>query len=209
MGDDMGEVFFSQYDDEVLIRQLLGKIGGPIWKTCCELGAWDGIWLSNTAWLVRSQGWTGTFVEADAKKSADCMVNYANYDATVLRAWVTRDNVNDLVPDNLDLLSIDIDGNDPWVFQALKTRPRIVILEYNTRRLGLDVHPYDEHFAKNEANLKFCQATAAKTILMAEECGYRLAAADMGCNLFLVPEELHEQAVLGVSRLHYQVGEAP
>lgn len=185
-------VYYSQFEDEPIILGLLRKFRGPVHKRCCELGAWDGLWLSNTAYFVRHLGWRGTFVEADPEKADECRRNYQDYPAEVIHARVGVDNVNDLVPPDLDLLSIDIDSNDYWVFKALTSRPRIVILEYNPRRTGLDVYPHDPDLVKTDANLKHIQATAASTILLAEEKGYRLAGADCECNLFFVPEELYK-----------------
>jgi len=196
-------VFYSQYEDELIIQRILDNLGGPVWKTCWEAGGWDGIWLSNTAWLIRHCGWTGTFVEADGEKVEECRQNYEGFPVSVIHERVTAENINDLVPDELDVLSLDIDGNDYWVFQALKSRPRIAIVEYNPRKLGLDVYPYDPDFVKNESNLKRLQATIASLILLAEERAYRFVGADIGCNAFFVPEELFGKAVR--ARVHNSV----
>ena len=77
--------------------------------------------------------------------------------ASVHKEFVTQENVNDLfakysVPREFDLLSIDIDGNDYWVWQALTYRPLVVVNEHNAAvpydSRGLAI-PYDPHFQWN------------------------------------------------------------
>jgi len=79
----------------------------------CEFGAADGYWLSNTRNLI-DKGWQCVQLEANTGQ------------------FVTEHNVNDLVPAELDLLSIDIDGNDYACWQAYKGTSKVVIIEINS-----------------------------------------------------------------------------
>ncbi len=98
----------------------------------------------NTACLLQ-QGWTGLMMDGEGISR--------NPLASVEREHITAENINELlakyhVPRDFDLLSIDIDGNDYWVWKAIAHRPRVLVIEYNAsvppelRR----VIPYDPHF---------------------------------------------------------------
>jgi hypothetical protein len=102
---------YSQHGEQGIIDEALSRIGISI-GTCCEFGSADGYYCSNTRHLV-DKGWTGTFLEAKRGE------------------LVTPENVNELVPD-VDVLSIDIDGDDFGVWQAYKGRPKIVVIEVNS-----------------------------------------------------------------------------
>jgi hypothetical protein len=102
---------------------------------------------------------------------------------------VTRDNVSELVgTDALDVLSLDIDGNDYWVWQALDSvAPRVVIIEYNAK---LDptkalVQPYDPQWIWQEDDA--FGASRAAMVRLGNAKGYRLVYAEStGANLFFV-----------------------
>ena len=109
---------------------VLGRIYDCIGTTnqyFVEFGAWDGCHYSNTANLRLNHGWTGLLMEGSDR--ADEVV--------VKREFVNAENVNALfakygVPERFDLLSIDIDGNDYWVWKAIEgTVARVVVMEYN------------------------------------------------------------------------------
>ncbi len=119
------QVYSQGGEDGVLLR-LFERIGVRH-RSFVEFGAWDGVHLSNTANLRLHHGWTGLLMEGSDRA-----------DGTVVRReFVTADNVEALfdhydVPHDFDLLSIDIDGNDYWVWKALERyAPRVVIGEYN------------------------------------------------------------------------------
>ncbi len=109
-----------------MLEHLFATIG-PGRRYFVEFGAKDGLSVSNTANLRLHHGWTGLLLDAAA----------ADGDGLVRRAFVTAENVDDLfeahgVPRRFDLLSIDIDGNDYWVWKALdRFTPRVVVVEYN------------------------------------------------------------------------------
>jgi hypothetical protein len=105
-----------------ILKRLLSRIGTTN-RVAVEFGAKDGVYKSNTAQL-RAKGWR-TFL-FDSEPESDL----------VQPALITSANINDIfsaygVPQSFDVLSIDIDGNDLWVWEALTYQPRVVVIEYN------------------------------------------------------------------------------
>jgi len=117
---------YSQNGEDGVLERIFECIGTTNRKFV-EFGAWDGRELSNTAHLRLSHGWTGLLMEGEPERSSDL----------VHQEFVTAENVEELfakyrVPEVFDLLSIDIDGNEYWVWKAIESfRPRVVVIEYN------------------------------------------------------------------------------
>jgi len=120
----------------------------------------------------------------------------------VVEAQVTRENINELITANgfagdVDLLSIDIDSNDYWVWEQLSVcRPRVVIVEYNPL-FGTDravTIPYDPHFNRREFEVPRAAYYGASLQALAKlgaRKGYRLALLEpRGVNAFFVREDL-------------------
>lgn len=96
----------------------------------------------------------------------------------IIQKFITAENINEIfkenkIPKNLDLLSIDIDGMDYWVWKALEWKPKKVIIEYNPKR-EKGVQPY---FAYNHWNMKedsYYGASKEELIKLGKEKGYKL-----------------------------------
>lgn len=104
--------------------------------TAVEFGAWDGVHLSNTA-LLRSRGWRTVLIEADAAKVTH-LRKLEDTRTTVLHSFVEPQGQNslDALLDglglaNVDLVSIDIDGDDLNIFRQLSRRPAVICIEFN------------------------------------------------------------------------------
>ncbi len=117
---------YSQGGEDGVLRHLFDELGEG-GRHFVEFGAKDGREHSNTANLRLHHGWSGLLLDAGADPD----------DPLVRPAMVTAENVNALfadhgVPERIDLLSIDIDGNDYWVWKALTDFvARVVVVEYN------------------------------------------------------------------------------
>jgi hypothetical protein len=106
-----------------------------------EFGAWDGVHLSNTRNLIESHGWRAVLIEASADKFRELEENSRPFaGVTCLNRFVTFDPPDDLdgilgrtdVPEDLDLLSIDVDGGDYHIWESLRSyRPKVVVIEIN------------------------------------------------------------------------------
>jgi len=195
---------FSQFDEDGIILFLLASLGdGP--GLFVDIGAGDGVFASNCANLAINFGLHGACVEADAALVARGTRFYAEHPDTSLyppafvHARATPDTVNDVVASSglageIDLLSIDIDGNDYWVWQALTAvRPRVVVIETHPElgRRAL-VAPYAEEPSRVPGRpAHFLGASPAGMTALAHRLGYRLVGANrFGFNLFYVREEL-------------------
>lgn len=121
----------SQNGEDGLIAECLLRMGITKGR-CVEVGANDGRWLSNTRHLIE-QDWTGLFVESDYKLYQLCKANWSGYEnVRVQCCHVDERNINAFVDDNCDVLSLDTDGSDYKIFQGLKAKPKIVIVEIDS-----------------------------------------------------------------------------
>jgi len=133
----------SQNGESTILLELFDKIGTK-GKQFIDLGAGDSIWFSNTN-LFRHLGWEGYAIDADNKGSRN-----------VTQEVITKDNILDILDlpfqYQLDLLSIDIDGNDYWILDTVLDsytqlyKPRVIIFEVNSQ-LPLNeplVRPYTD-----------------------------------------------------------------
>jgi hypothetical protein len=116
---------YSQNGEDGVLAALFAQVGVTN-RYCVEFGCADAT-ECNTA-LLLEQGWQGLLMDPAGVSR--------NPWAAVRTELVTAENVNSLfrkygVPEAFDLLSIDIDGNDYWVWRALAYRPRVVVIEYN------------------------------------------------------------------------------
>jgi len=128
----------SQFGEDGIISAALDLLPGKnAW--CIEFGAWDGRLCSNTCNLITSRGYRGVLIESDAKRFCDLQRTHGGGKNILLNASVGFSETDSLdallppeVPKDVDLLSIDIDGNDYHTWAAIKSfRPKLVIIEFN------------------------------------------------------------------------------
>jgi|SRR4051794_26861154 len=186
---------FSQNGEDGLIAEVLRRLG-PGRREFVEFGAERGT-EGNCVALADICGWSGVFLEADEENARGLMWKYRdNPRVLAAQATVTADTIDPLfgahgVSTEPDVLSIDVDGNDLWLWRALThARPRLVIIEYNAqldhnRRL---VQPYDPQWRWDGTD--YFGASLAALELVASEKGYRLIHTELaGVNAFFVRED--------------------
>jgi hypothetical protein len=117
----------SQSNEDEIIAYLFSVIGTTN-KRFVEFGCGDGR-QNNTIELLLN-GWSGIWCEPHKRRYQAAKERWAKYPVEVKRRVVIPEKVNLLVKDPLDFLSIDIDGNDYAVWEALTARPRLVCIEY-------------------------------------------------------------------------------
>ena len=180
----------SQFGEDGIVAEILQRIGVRN-HTCVEFGAWDGKHLSNTWDLWHNQGWNAVLIEGEGERYRKLKESLKAYPAVnAVQAFVTPKGENDLdqilslakMPTDLDLLSIDIDGNEYYVWRQLtKFQSRIVVIEHNpTIPPELDlVQPLDEYFG----------ASARALTRLAHEKGYGLASCTETNCIFVYRED--------------------
>jgi len=185
---------FSQNGEDGVLAEIFRRIGAG-GRTFVEIGASPN--EANSVFLADARGWSGTFVEASEPEFRDLSVKYAtNARVRVLQSFVTPANAEDVAaragpPGRLDLLSIDIDGNDYWVWKGLAgLRPRVVVIEYNAHLAPADVHVHPYADAAWNGTSYF-GASLGAMVQLGHELGYRLVHLDLsGINAFFVDESL-------------------
>jgi Methyltransferase FkbM domain len=152
----------------------------------------------NSGFLARELGWSGVMIDASADAIARARLRFNAERVHLVEATVTRDNINELlrrhgIEGEIDLLSIDIDGNDYWVLDAIDVcSPRLLVCEYNAgfgprRKVSV---PYDEERV-HERGSKYFGASLAALTSLARRRGYRLVAVEpRGANAFLLREDV-------------------
>lgn len=187
---------YSQCGEDGVLARIFDVIGVES-RFFVEFGAWDGQHNSNTANLRLNGGWTGLLMEGSDRADGEI----------VRREFVDAENVNELfarydVPPRFDLLGIDIDGNDYWVWRAIEGyTPRVVVIEYNicfAPHLARTM-PYDPKHVWDET--LYHGASLAALTKLGHEKGYALVHADgWAPNAFFVlrselPQGFEERSV--------------
>jgi hypothetical protein len=161
----------SQNGEDGVLAAIFHEIGASN-KWCCEFGAWDAIQFSNTHSLLVS-GWSGVLIESDSDRFEQLKINTQGLNVVPIQALV-QGNIDSLlsgtpIPTDFDLLSIDIDGEDYLVWEALKNyRPRVVVIEVNSGfPPGVQVLPKWGNSPKG--------SSIESTVALAKQKGYELA----------------------------------
>lgn len=151
---------YSQFGEDGIIQYLIerAKVTSDVFV---EFGVED-YRESNTRLLLEKDGWSGLII--DAGTAHQRFVNHPRYrwryPVEAISAFITRENINDLIASGgtsgeIGLLSVDLDGNDYWVWEAIDVvRPQIVVVEYNSifgPHATVSV-PYDPMFDRTTAH---------------------------------------------------------
>ncbi len=202
---------FSQNGEDGIIQEIFRRIGTRH-RFFVEFGVETGI-ECNCARLVREENWSGVFLEPVPELCARLQENYRAWPAVrCQQTAVTSRNIEALlaaqrVPRDLDLLSIDIDGNDYWVWQAIRRwRPRLVVIEYNAIFPPPVRWVMKENLAHRWDGTNYYGASLTSLTLLARAKGYVLVATDSrGVNAFFVRSDLArtDQSLESALTAHY------
>ncbi|MBO9728884.1 MAG: hypothetical protein J7623_09630 [Chitinophaga sp.] len=191
---------FSQSGDDGIIQYLIHKIDIPN-KTFIEFGVENYV-ESNTRFLLRNDNWSGLLIDG-GQKSIDYIKSddiYYQHNLEVVQAFITAENINELIisggmTGEIGLLSIDIDGNDYWIWKAIKAvQPVVVIMEYNSV-MGKDIAvtvPYKADFVREKEHYShlYFGASLKALCLLAEEKGYAFVGSNSyGNNAYFVRKD--------------------
>jgi len=179
---------YSEKGEDGIIEYIFSVIGTTN-KFFVEFGVGDGK-VCNTRYL-REKGWDGLLM--DPKD---------NNHSFIKKEFVTAENVHNLfekyrVPKNFDLLSIDVDGNDYYIWKSINNyNPRVVIIEYNSSYPPNEsrVIEYDPNFHWDGTD--YYGASLLALIKLAEEKGYTLVCCNnKGVNAFFLKDDLLNEKI--------------
>jgi len=173
----------SQWGEDGIIEEIFKRIGVGN-KTCVEFGAWDGKYLSNTWNLWHEKKWSTVLIEGNKQKTKILKRKVDNFpEVIVYEAFIEAEGENSLdnildklnINKEIDLISIDIDGDDYYIFKSLiKHKPRVIIVEYNP------TIPYEFNIVQKEG--EYFGASAKALCKLAKEKDYKLATiTDTNC----------------------------
>jgi hypothetical protein len=192
---------FSQWGEDGILDWLISRI--PIASArFVEFGVEDYT-EANSRFLLTSRNWSGLVMDGNPDNIAAIRRRdiYWRHDLTAAAAFITSANINDLLREHgflgdIGLLSIDIDGNDYWVWRAIDVAsPRIVVVEYNSR-LGPGravTVPYKKDFDRSRVHFSMIYYGASLRALwkLGREKGYELICCNSaGNNAFFVRRDV-------------------
>ena len=192
---------FSQWGEDGILDWLTGLVPMPR-KVFVEFGVEDYV-EANTRFLLTQRGWSGLVLDGSEEHVRRIRNghDFWRHHLVAAAAFVTRENINELIAANgitgpIGVLSIDIDGNDYWVWEAIDTIvPAIVVVEYNAI-FGPErcvTVPYDPQFVRSRAHWSCLYAGASLGALVAlgRRKGYAFVGTNSaGNNAFFVRREL-------------------
>jgi len=209
------QVFSQNYEDGIL-AEIFKRIGIQN-KFFVEIGSGDGI-ENNTHYLL-AQGWEGCWFDANLEQVENAKEHHKNTCSegrlSITSDLVTPKNVEmlfamSMVPHVFDLLSIDIDSNDYWLFKSIDLyKPRVVVIEYNASlgphaNLVMRCNPNYTWGGGSNYGASY-QALKA----LGEKKGYTVVACDItGTNMFFVQSQLCKNGGIDLfcpnTQEHYQ-----
>ena len=179
---------FSQFGDDGIIQYLAAHL--PLrHRTFVEFGVED-YFESNTRFLLQKDNWSGFVMDGSAENIArlERAPFFWKHDLAARAAFVTRQNIRALLAEpvrewgGVDLLHIDLDGNDYWIWQEIDLAPSIVIVEYNSG-FGIDraiTIPYADDFQRTRAH--FSNLYWGSSLKALHRLGTQKGYAFIGCN---------------------------
>jgi hypothetical protein len=193
-----GFKLYSQNDEDGIIQEVFRRIGTTA-RTFVEFGVETGAECNTAKLLI--EGWRGLWIEAKADNADAIRRRFAPFlqdgRLTLTQDLVTAENIDTLITagglaGEIDLVGIDIDYNDYWVWKAITAvRPRVVVIEYNASLrppLSLTV-PYDPHGSWDGSN--FYGASLDALVRLGADKGYRIVGCSIaGVNAFFVRADL-------------------
>lgn len=208
--EDVEFSIFSQFGEDGVIQHLLRHLKVPD-TTFVEIGVGDYS-ESNTRFLVENNNWRGIAVNGDDTHTRFILETRLawRHDVEPVEAFVTAENVDQLIVDNgfsgeIGLLSIDVDGVDYWLWNAISSiTPAIVVMEFNAL-FGPEATvtvPYDPAFVDAESHYSRAHFGASLGALthLAKERGMRLVGiSSNAANAFFVRNDLADDALREVS----------
>ena len=199
--------FFSQHGEDGIFKHIFDTIGFKSRK-CIEIGF--GYFENNSMYLISSHNFDALMIDGQSQNVsiANWFFKKFNFKGSLAtESWITKDNINSTISNNsvngeIDMLSIDIDGNDYWIWESIDVvNPRLVIIEYNASFFDQSITvPYNEFFDRtNFSNYPtdshwYHGASLKSLISLGEKKGYYLIGTESkGVNAFFLRKDICDE----------------
>ena len=190
--NNFSKKIYSQFGEDGILLEILNRLKNKnLDKWCVEFGAKDGISYSNTYNLIKHYNYNAVLIEGDKKYFKKLSKNLPQKNIIKINKFVNFSGPNNLdeilgstvIPENFDILSIDIDGCDFYIFESLiKYKPKIVCIEFN------HLIPNSVEFVQKK-DFKIKQGSSAKSLIkLAEKKNYKLVGSSFS-NLFFIDKD--------------------
>jgi hypothetical protein len=218
---DAGFRVYSQFEEDGIILYILSMIGFKtkrVVEMCC--GSGDECMATN---LILNHGFDGYLFDGDQanisaanrffRSQKDCFA----YPPVLTNVWITAENVNDLLTRSgcageVDLFSLDMDGNDYWIWNAIEAiNPRLLVLETHNgipsdKSLTIEYKAdFDSGWSKIGAEQEYRGASLLAMQRLCKRRGYRMIGAHRhGFNVFFLREDEGVQLFpeVGIDEIH-------
>ena len=155
----------SQFGDDGIIQYVISRLSLPASeRRFIEFGV-ENYRESNTRFLLQNDNWTGLVMDGSEEHVSSIRSEqlYWRHDLTALARFITRDNINSIIEEagfsgRVGILSIDVDGNDYWIWEGITvTNPAVVIVEFNGIFGGKEpvTIPYREDFVRQKVHYSY------------------------------------------------------
>jgi hypothetical protein len=212
--NEVGFSVYSESDEDGILHYIFAVIGSTN-KKLVDIGA-ATIRGSNTANLIINYGWTGLLIDGDSSSVEACNKFYSCNNRTKIYpphyvcAWVNAENIDRLLIENgltgeVDLLCIDIDGIDYWVWKAINCiSPRVVVVEYQciwgAEKSVTVPDKQDFQAAYSNGFGIYCGASLSAFVKLGKEKDYRLVGCQRyGYNAFFVRNDIGKKVLPEIS----------
>jgi len=194
---------FSHGGEDGILMYLFSKVGTT---NHCLVEFGSGPAGHNSANLIINHKWNGLLMDA-VKKHVNTSRDFYNEKlklesnrVQIVQCFITAENIEQVlyengIPNEIDLLTIDVDGNDYWIWKAIKNiNPRVVVIEYNSsiRPNWCVTTKYDPKFDRHrKGNVFYHGASLSALIKLGLEKGYCFVGCDSeGYNAFFVRKDV-------------------
>jgi len=203
--EQFGFKVYSQNDEDGILHEIFKRLNIKM-GSFCEIGVQNGL-ECNTLFLIH-KGWRGVWLDGDKQQEQAIIVKFAtildNKRLGLSIKYITPLNVNqqllescqqiNIEPNGLDFLSIDIDGMDIYLLEALIYKPKLICIEYNAKFPPplLKKPVYKENYAWGGTDYMGSSLSAISEV--ANLKGYRLIATNLtGANAFFIRNDLLDE----------------
>ena len=216
--EDVEFKIFSQFGDDGIIQFLIDKLEiGYDYQNFIEFGVEDYS-EANTKFLLLNNNWSGFILDSSDKniESIKKKNYFWKYDLEAKQSFVKKENINELIFNSsmknkkIGILSIDIDGNDYWIWKEISViDPMIVIIEYNStfgqnHKISI---PYDKNFDRSKAHYSnlYWGASIEALKFLASKKGYKfLTTNSAGNNAYFIKENIFDKLEIHIKKNIFQ-----